>query len=293
MRREICGVILAVTRRQLHTVTMSIQYSTPTLAKMALGDLITRIREESGKERAEVAAELGVDTETLRRWELGKIAPKKMAIEALARAIGATPTQLSRMTSLSLASKQRGMFEGNNVPPDLRVLYETEATARLIRSLELEYIPGLLQTPEYHKAAQEAQLPIDALLAEKLRTMRMRRQEIVFNRKPLPKLQFLIGQAALLYLDSHLSVRDGQIVRLRKMAAIPGVDIRVITGFHAAMLGSFTILTPRSNTGARPFVYVEDIDGGRYVESDVVSQYEAVFDTVRDEQSEGLEDFLR
>ncbi|WP_460541265.1 helix-turn-helix domain-containing protein [Glycomyces halotolerans] len=266
--------------------------STPTLTRLALGALITRIRETSGQQPADVAAALNVHVSTIRRWESGEVAPKPMTIKALADAIGATSEQMTRMTSLSLDSKRRGIFEGNNVPPDLRVLYETEATARLISSLELEYIPGLLQTPEYHRTAQEAQLPIESRLAETLRDLRTRRQEIVFSRSPLPHMRFLIGRAALAYLDDHPDVRRGQVERLRQARDL-GVDIRVITGFHASMLGSFTILTPPQNAGARPFAYVEDIDGGRYVEGDVVSQYEAVFATVRDRQSVELEEFLQ
>jgi transcriptional regulator with XRE-family HTH domain len=267
--------------------------STPTLAKLALGALISRIRESNAISQAEAAAELGVHIETYRRWETGKFAPKPMAIRALADAIGATAQEMSRMSTLSLESKQRGLFEGANVPPDLRALYETEATARLIESLELEYIPGLLQTPEYHIAAQAAQLPIDEEHAATLRALRMRRQQFVFSRDPLPRLRFLIGQAALLYLDAYPEVRDGQVARLREAAAMPGVDVRVITGFHAAMLGTFTILTPPATAGARPFAYVEDIDGGRYVEGDVVSRYRKVFEAVLDRQSEELEEYLR
>src|SRR5690606_601284 len=145
---------------------------------------------------------------------------------------------------------------------------------------------------EYHLAAQEAQLPIAAERAATLRALRTRRQEIVFGRSPLPRMRFVIGPAALAYLDAQPAVRDGQIARLRQAAALPGVEIRVITGFHAAMLGSFTILTPPSTTGAKPFAYVEDIDGGRYVEGDVVSDYGQVFSLARDQQSEELERYL-
>lgn len=271
---------------------MATNPSTPTLARLGLGRMITRIRVRSGKERSQVAAELGTDPETVRRWETGVNAPKKMAITALAESIGATPEERSRMNTLSLESKDRGIFEGNNVPPDLRVLYETEYTASLIRSLELEHIPGLLQTPEYHVAVQEALLSVEPERAETFRKLRTRRQEIVFGRSPLPRMLFIIGPAALFYLESLPDIRSKQLARLREANAMPGVEIRVITGLHASMLGSFTILTPPRETGARPFVYVEDIDGGRYVEGDVVSQYEAVFSTVGDGQSQELEEYL-
>lgn len=266
---------------------------TPTIAKLASGVLLTRLREASGKTPSEVAAELGINVSTYRRWESGKFAPKPISVKAIAEAVGATPEEMSRMSSLALAAKQDGLFEGPNVPPDLRVITETEATARLIQDIQLEHIPGLLQTPEYHRTVQEALPPIEPERAETLRKLRARRQEIVFGRRGPAKMRFLIGLAALAYLDARPAMRDAQIARLRKVDAMKGVEIRVITGFHAAMSGSFTILTPPDSTGARPFAYVEDIDGGRYVEGDVVSQYQAVFETVGDGQSVELEDYLR
>lgn len=272
---------------------MSTQYATPTLAKIGLGAIIKRLMDDAGIDDAELADILGVHPDTIDRWKRGQFAPKKGAIKAIAVATGASSEELSVMNTLSLESRKRGLFEGNHVPAELRVLYETEATARLIRSIELEYIPGLLQTVEYHLAAQAAQVPIEPEKAAMLRRLRTRRQEIVFGRDPLPRMQFVIGVAALAYLDQHPELREGQIARLREVAALPGVEIRVITGFHAAMLGSFTILTPPASTGAKPFPYVEDNDGGRYVEGDVVSEYEAVFRMVWDRQSIELEDYLR
>ena len=268
------------------------QFGTPTLAKLALGDMITRIRLRAELERPELAAKLGVDTETVRRWEHGKIAPKKLAIEAVAKALNATPAELSKMTTLSLDSKKRGMFEGNNVPHDLRTFYESEATAVHIRTIGLESLPGLLQTRAYHRAAQDAQLPIEEERAVSLRELRTRRQQITFSRNPLPKLQFLIGRAALLYLDDYPDVKDEQIARLLEVDAMPQAEVRVITGFHAAVLGSFTILTGRRETGARPFAYLESIDGGRYLEGHVVSEFETTFEAVWKSQSVSIKEVL-
>lgn len=272
---------------------MTTTQSTPTLAKMALGDLIARIRTRAGMERSELAAAIGTDPETIRRWEIGRNAPQRSSIAGIAEAISATPEERSRMNTLALDTKGRGLFEGSNVPPNLRVLYESEATARLIRSLELEHIPGLLQTPDYHRTVQDALVPVDPELSRMFRDLRTRRQEIVFARDPLPQMQFVIGMAAMLYLDAHPVMRAGQIERLVEVSRMPGVEIRVITGMHAGMLGSFTMLTPRrSAASARPFAYVEGIDGGRYLEGDVVSRYAAVLDTVVDGQSIELEEYL-
>jgi len=267
--------------------------NTPTIAKMALGALITRIRERSDKDPKDVAAELGIHIDTYNRWEAGKFAPKGPAIKGLAEAIGATDEERSRMSTLSMESKQRGLFEGNDIPPHLRAFYETEASATLIRSVGLEHLPGLLQTRDCQRLVQEAQLPIEPERAVRLRDVRTRRQQITFSRKPLPRMRFLVGQAALMYLDDYPAMRDEQVARLREVAAMPRVSIRVMTTFHASMLAAFTILTPPHNVGGRPFVYTEGIDGGRYVEDRRVDVFEKTFQYVEERQSVELEDFLR
>lgn len=265
---------------------------TAVVSKIALGQLIQKVRERAGLTRPEVAALMGVDTETVRRWETGKFAPKVHTIETLASKINATPEELSQMTTLSLNSRGRSLFEGNNVPPRLRAFYESEAIAVRIRSIGLEYLPGLLQTRAYHLATQAAQVPIDAQRAQDLRELRTRRQEISFGRTPVPQMQFLISRAALLYLDDYPEIRDEQIQRLLEVSAMQRAGIRVANGFNASMLNAYTIVDLPEATGARPFVYVEAIDGGRYVEGHVVFEYEAAFQTVWETQSVTIEEVL-
>lgn len=272
---------------------MGIQQATgtPTLSKIALGQLIQRIRERAGLTRPEVADLMGVDTETIRRWELGKFAPKRHVLEALAAKIGAHADELSQMTTLSLNSKGRGLFEGNNVPPHLRAFYESEAVATCLQSVGLLYLPGLLQTRGYHRATQDAQVPIDEQRAQDLRELRTRRQEITFGRRPLPRMEFIISRASLLYLDDYPEIKDEQVGRLLEVAEMPSVDMRVTTGFNASMLNAYTIVTPPRGNG-KPFVYVEAIDGGRYVEGHVVSEYGLAFELARDRQSVPIEEVL-
>lgn len=265
---------------------------TPALAKIALGDRISGARQRAGLSRAQLAEALGVGDETVRRWEIGESVPKQYAVKALAEVLDIPPAEFARMTTLVLDAKGRGLFEGNTVAPNLRLFYESEATAVRIRSIGLESLPGLLQTRAYQRANQDAQLPIDDERAAGLRELRTRRQEINFGRHPLPKMEFVIGRAALSYLDDYPDLRDEQIARIREVDAMPQVGVRVVSGFHAAMPGSFTILTPPAENGVRPFVYVEAIDGGRYIEGNVVSEYEAAFEKVSASQSVTIEEVL-
>ena len=149
---------------------------------------------------------------------------------------------------------------------------EAEQDASRIWVLELEYIPGLLQTPEYLRAVQDAQPTLPPDHAEAVCLLRTRRQELLFGRSRPPRMVFLIGRSSLDYLNGLPEVRGGQLSRLRQIADLPGVEIRVIVGLHAAMAGSFNVLTP--GTGPS-FAYVDSIDGCRYIEDGaVVSLYE-------------------
>lgn len=267
--------------------------SSPTVAKIAFGPLLTKIRTRSGRSRADIAAELDVDISTYGRWESGKYAPQPTAIGALADAVGATPEEKSRMRDLAVDARRRGLFEGRSVPPHLRALYELEAIAVRIWSLELEHVPGLLQTIEYHLKVQEFQLPAELAYAETLRMLRQQRYKVMRARADAPELLFLIGESAMRYLDLYPDIKDGQIARLREANSLPNSEVRVITGMHAGMLGAFTIFEPPAVTTARPFLYTETLRGDQFEEGEVVSTHEAAACLVRDTQSQNLEDYLR
>lgn len=267
--------------------------SSPTVAKLTFGPLLKRIRLRSGKERPEVAEELSVDLSTYGRWESGKYAPQPGTIAALADAVGATAEERARMKDLAESARKRGLFEGRTVPPHLRALYELEAIAVRIWSLELEHIPGLLQTIEYHQRVQSFQLPAEPKYSETLRRLRQQRYEIMVSRADAPEMLFLIGASAMRYLDLFPDIKDAQIERLREANALPNAEVRVITGMHAGMLGAFTIFEPPATTGGRPFLYTETLRGEAFEEGDVVSTFGEAARLVRDQQSQNLEDYLQ
>lgn len=268
--------------------------STPLLARRYIGETLQRMREQKNMTRGQVASELDKSTETIRRWENGEVVISQSFIKHMCEIYDASPAVMSQLRSMALKTKDPGLFEGRNVPAEARVLWESEVTAQLIRSVELENIPGLLQTPAYHQALQGALLPVSTDEAKAAREMRARRQQHLFDSHQLPAMQFIIGRAAIDYTAKHPDLHTEQTARLREVAGLPDVDIRVLADFHAGMLGSFTLITPRpSALGARPFVYIEAADGVRYEESrDVVSLYERIYSAVH-ESAIPLEEYLR
>lgn len=264
----------------------------PTLARGALAAMLEQARLAAGMQPGAVAAACGINPTTLRRWERGQSGPKPSDVKALAELYGLPQEEIAHWDRLARKAKERGLFEDAKVPTQLKVLVASESSASAIQAIELEYIPGLLQTPEYHQAIQEVELPIDPDTATRMRAVRVQRHHDVFGRKPLPDLEFIIGLAAIHYLDTWPQIRATQIDLLRELAAKPRVSIRVITGPHAAMLGSFTIVTPPSSSLGRPMVYLEAVDGCRYIENpDVVSEYARTLSAVR-EKTQPIEEYL-
>jgi transcriptional regulator with XRE-family HTH domain len=259
----------------------------PTLARLALGQMLVSLREAAGLDRAEVAIEMDVHPDTVRRWETGEHGMKKPVVRDIARLYNATSSQTIRMTTLAEQSKQRGAVERypGGASPEFRMFADFEPTATQILSYEPEYVPGLLQTPEYLKAIHQAQLSDQTPKPEAVHQLRTSRHETMFSRDNLPELRFVIGVAAMIYLDAlpH-EVRTEQLAHLRKLGALASVEIRVITVMHPGMNGGFTIMTPADGMlSANRFAYIEAQDICRYVETaETVSIYDQIFRSVWD-----------
>jgi transcriptional regulator with XRE-family HTH domain len=234
----------------------------------------------------EAADAIGYSRQTVARIEQGTQPSRTQQIESLCKIYRAPAAQLSYFTALAVASNQSGWWEphkGGTIPA-FRVYAEAEQEASFIEVFESEYIPGIVQTEAYMRALQEwapAHVPVDDVA---VRAFRMRRQALLFGRRPMPTIHIVIGMAALAYLRSIPSVRDEQFARLLELSELPTVDIWVVDRLHTAMGPAFTIVNPRDAGSA--FVYMDAFDGCRYVEDEaVVSFYHQAFGTTRDSAS--------
>ncbi|TWJ07681.1 helix-turn-helix protein [Stackebrandtia albiflava] len=265
----------------------------PTVARRALGASLRKLREAAGFTRTQAAQAIGYSPQTIQRIEEGTQATRDHQVERLGRLYGAPPALMSEMYRYALDGNRRGWWQAHKegIPSEFPLFLEAEHDAERIWVLETEYVPGLLQTPEYLMAVQAAQPPLPAGKAAAVRELRSQRQGLLFGREELPEIRFVIGRSALDYLDGLPDVRKGQVERLVEMSRHPEIDIRVITGLHAAMAGSFNILTPKGIP--QPFAYVDSVDGCRYIEDHaVVSLYERTFRHVRS-SAITLEEYLR
>jgi transcriptional regulator with XRE-family HTH domain len=273
--------------------------SQPTISRRSLGRTVWRRREEKGISRAQLGRAIGYSGQTIQRIEEGTQATRSIVVEKICAELGIGNVEMSHLTTLAARGTERGWWEPyfdigteETSRPKIPLFLETEQTARRISVVETEVMPGLLQTPEYLQALQEAQLPMTEEVALSWRALRTKRQEMLYGRHVLPRMEFVIGKAAIDYLDAlDSSVRDGQVQRLLEVSAMPTAQVRVITGLHAATAGAFNILYPDDET--EPFIFSDAADGCRYVEQpQLVSMYESIFELARD-KSTTLEEYLR
>lgn len=271
----------------------------PTIARRSLGRSLERHRESKDLSRAEAGRAIGYSGQTVQRIEEGTQATKPIVVEALCKLYGIDDTEMSHLTTLAVRGKERGWWEPyfdigseETSRPKIPLFLETEQSALQIWVLETEVIPGLLQTPEYLRELQAVQLPMREEVAESWRGLRTHRQKLLYSRTPLPSLEFLIGKAAVDYLEAMpAEVRNGQVDRLLEVSAMAGASIRVLTSLHAATAGAFNLLYPGDES--EPFVFTDAADGCRYIEQrQLVSMYEQIAESARD-KSVPVEEYLR
>jgi hypothetical protein len=120
-----------------------------------------------------------------------------------------------------------------------------EEAAALIRTYEVQFIPGLLQTEGYARAV----IAVDRVTAsaeeiDRRVSLRMDRQRLL-TRPDAPTLWAIVDEAALRRPIGGAAVMRGQLEALMEATTLPNLTLQVApfrVGGHAASGGSFTIL---------------------------------------------------
>ena len=147
-------------------------------------------------------------------------------------------------------------------PNWLQQYIDVEAVSSVLKVWQVDLVPGLLQTPDYARAAlRVGNVPdVEAALAA-----RMARQEILEREEP-PFLWALLAEGLLEIPGGGRDVMRAQLAHLLEMSYRPNIGIRVVpreVGLHAGLDGSFMVMTAKSGDVA----YVEAPGGGRLVPS--------------------------
>ena len=253
----------------------------PTVLRMLLGAQLRRLRESRGVTRENAGWEIRSSESKISRMELGRVGFKERDVADLLTLYGVTAEQ-ERAALLKLArdANNPGWWHryGDVLPPWFQSYLGLEAAAALIRSYEVQFVPGLLQTREYARAVVllghgragpgEVDRRVD---------LRMRRQEVLRRPRP-PKLWAVVDEAALRRPIGGPKVMRGQLEALLEVTRTPNVRLQVIpfaAGGHAAAGGAFTILR-FGDQDLPDIVYIEQLTSAIYLDKREDLDYYAV-----------------
>lgn len=224
------------------------QRTGPAVPRMVLGTRLRRLREAQYISLEEAAAAVRATPEGIAGLELGRTGCRLRDVGDLLT-IYSVREESERTTLLTLARQANvpGWWQEYDdvVPAWLRTYLGVEQVASVIRSYEVQFVPGLMQTPEYARAvvslgdggAPEAEL-------RRRVALRMRRQRILYGPRP-PHLWAVIDEAALRRPVGGAATMRGQLRHLIELCDLPHVTIQVLpfqTGAELAAGGPVTLL---------------------------------------------------
>ena len=252
--------------------------SGPTVLRIILGSHLRRLRESKGMSRDDAGYTIRASGSKISRLELGRVGFKLRDVEDLLTLYGVEEGE-DRDVLLALAEQANapGWWHkyGDVLPEWFQVYVGLEEAAKLIRTYEVQFVPGLLQTEAYVRAIATRHLSVSPEEVERRVTLRMTRQQVL-TRPNAPRLWAVIDEAALRRAVGGRDVMRGQLERLIEASKLPNVTLQVLpfsVGSHSAEAGAFTILRfPDSDMP--DIAYLEQLTSAIYLDKpDEVEQY--------------------
>ncbi|GLY78452.1 helix-turn-helix domain-containing protein [Actinoallomurus iriomotensis] len=241
----------------------------PTATRMVLGSLLRRLRESRGISRERAGEAIRASQSKISRLELGRTGFKLRDVADLC-ALYEVTDEAERATLLDLTRQANtpGWWHeyADVTPPWFEPYLGLEQAASVIRAYEVQFVPGLLQTPDYARAVIRLGHE-DALRAETERrlALRMRRQEILRRPHP-PYLWTVIDEAALRRPIGGREVMAAQLRHLIDMCEPAHVTIQLMpfrSAGHAAAGGPVTLLRMPEHQ-LPDVVYLEQLTSALY-----------------------------
>ncbi|MFG2944317.1 helix-turn-helix domain-containing protein [Streptomyces adustus] len=263
----------------------------PTLLKMLVGVQLAGFREDAGLSQDQAARTLGFSGAKLSRIESGKgrRPPTEHDVRALLELYGTDDYATSVLLKLLKRAGEPGWWQRYDkrlMPEWFDRLVGLQEAAATIRTFEIQYVPGLLQTPAYTRAVVERGLP-NATAAEVQRRveLRMRRAELL-SRKDAPQLWAVVDESVLLRVLGSRTVMREQLAHLIEMAQRPHVTVQVVPlDVTNASAPAIPITYLRFGGLDLPdVVYLEHIRSANFLEDrDETEEYRLALDRLADE----------
>ncbi|MFE9123928.1 helix-turn-helix domain-containing protein [Streptomyces sp. NPDC007148] len=252
---------------------MSERRAAPTVGQVVLGRRLQELREAAGLKREEAARILRVGPATVRRMEAAEVALKIPYLQVLLSTYGVPDPEVTAFVRLAEEANLPGWWQRyHDVLPDWFSLHVSlEGAARIVRSYEPHFVPGLLQTEDYARAVLEAGTvgqvrPQDI---ERHVALRMARQTLLTGENP-PHFWVIMDETVLRRpVSGDPKVMREQLDRLIEAGDNPRITLQVAefaAGPHPGACTPFVLF--RFGEPELPdMVYSEYLTGALYLDS--------------------------
>jgi transcriptional regulator with XRE-family HTH domain len=242
----------------------------PVALRIQLGSELRRLRKKRGLTRENAGWEIRASESKISRMELGRVPFKERDVADLLTLYRVEDQDRLRLLDLAHRANAPGWWHrfGDIVPPWFLSYLGLEEAASLIRTYEVHFVPGLLQTPDYTRAVIElghGQASTEEI--ERRTELRQRRQEVLRRPSP-PHLWAVIDEAVLRRPVGDEDIMRGQIEALIEASLLPHVRLQIIP-FRAGGVAPdgcpFAILR-FAETALSDVVYVEQLTSAMYLD---------------------------
>jgi transcriptional regulator with XRE-family HTH domain len=239
--------------------------------RIALGAQLRRLREASGITTEDAAEAIRATHSKISRLERGRSGAKQRDVADLLTLYGVTgETEREQMLMLTRQAAAPGWWQqySDVLPKWLELYVGLEEAASVIRTYEVQFVHGLMQTEDYARAViliANAHAPAEEI--DRRVSARMKRQQLL-TRPGAPELWAVLDEAALRRPPDGPKVMRAQLEHLLQLTDLPNVTLQVIpfrAGPHAAAGGPFTILRfPEPDLP--DLVYLEQLNSALYLD---------------------------
>ncbi|HEY3683312.1 MAG TPA: helix-turn-helix transcriptional regulator [Streptosporangiaceae bacterium] len=243
----------------------------PTVLRMMLGAQLRRLREARGASPEEAGEAIRGTRSKISRLELGRSSFKQRDVADLLAFYQVTDER-EREALLALARQANapGWWHqyADLMPAWLETYIGLEEAASVIRTYEMQFVHGLLQTSDYARAVvrlRHEETPESEV--NRRVDLRLHRQRLLTMAEG-PQVWSVVDESALRRPYGGRDVMRAQLKHLIEIAAHPSVTLQVMpfsAGGHAAAGGPFTILRfPQPDLP--DVIYLEQLTSALYLD---------------------------
>jgi hypothetical protein len=242
-----------------------------TVRRLQLGAHLRALRRAAGLTRDQAGYRIRGSESKISRMELGRVSFKERDVTDLLKLYGVDdPVEHHRVLTLAREANAPSWWHAYADVLDtwFQNYLDLEQAAELIRTYEVQFVPGLLQTDAYARAVirlgHDTASPGEI---DRRARLRMARKQVL-ERPDAPRLWAVLDEAVLRRPIGGRAVLREQIESLITACDSPNVRLQVMpfeSGGHAAAGGAFSIL--RFPHDKLPdVVYIEHLTSGLYLE---------------------------